>query len=390
MAKKAPNEAPRHIDLPAVRVRQPLGEFYLASIDNKTLREITKADVRRMVEERPFETYLGIQRPLVPSRVHDLQKYVNTFDACFPTSIVLAIDEKCAEYIEEKNVLRLKNFIDADNSEDEILYIQIARVLDGQHRIEGLKTFQGETFDLSVSVFVDIDVEDQAYIFSTVNLTQTKVNRSLAYDLFELAKTRSPQKSCHHIAVALDQDKKSPFYHRIKRLGSATRGRTGETITQAAFVESLLGFLTKDAMADRDLYLRGRRPHKANDDELRRCPFRNMFVEERDLEIADIVFNFFDAVRERWAEGWISGAQGIMLNRTSGFKALMRYLHPAYLYLGTPGDVISKQAFAKLLEKVRLKDNEFDVETFKPGTSGEALLYETLRAQSGLQSVKLG
>ncbi len=51
----------------------------------------------------------------------------------------------------------------------------------------------------------------QANIFSTVNLSQTKVNRSLAYDLFALAASRSPQKTCHDIAVALDRGKNSPL-----------------------------------------------------------------------------------------------------------------------------------------------------------------------------------
>src|SRR5882762_10468420 len=95
--------------------------------------------------------------------------------------------------------------------------------------------FSPNTFQLSVSVFVDIDMEDQAYIFSTVNLAQTKVNRSLAYDLFELANSPSPQKTCHNIAVALDTITVSPFHKRIKRLGSATPGRNSETITQATF-----------------------------------------------------------------------------------------------------------------------------------------------------------
>jgi len=388
MAKNIVNEVPQSIELPAVRVIQPLGEFYVASIDSKILCDITKADVRRMIEERPFETYLGIQRPLVGARVRDLESYVNTFDACFPTSIVLAIDRKCAEYDEKKRILRLQNFVDKD-AEEQILYIQIARVLDGQHRIEGLKRFAGEKFELSVSVFVDIDVEDQAYIFSTVNLTQTKVSRSLAYDLFELAKTRSPQKTCHKIAVALDQNKKSPFHKRIKRLGSATPGRVGETITQATFVESLLPYITHNAMSDRDLYLRGKRPARVAGSDLRKLPFRNMFIDERDLEIADIVWNYFDAVRDRWPNAWNSGAQGLMLNRTNGFKALMRLLHPAYLYLSEPGIVTSKAAFEKVLGRVKLKDEDFDIETFKPGTSGEALLFGTLRSQASLDSVKL-
>jgi len=92
-------------------------------------------------------------------------------------------------------------------------------VIDGQHRIEGLKELQDIQFDLNISVFVDIDVAQEGYIFSTVNLAQTKVNRSLAYDLYDLAKSKSPQKFCHNAAVALDKGKESPLYHRIKRLG---------------------------------------------------------------------------------------------------------------------------------------------------------------------------
>jgi hypothetical protein len=40
------------------------------------------------------------------------------------------------------------------------------------------------------------------------------------YDLTELAKTRSPHKTCHDVAVVLDNESSSPFYQRIKRLVS--------------------------------------------------------------------------------------------------------------------------------------------------------------------------
>ena len=102
------------------------------------------------------------------------------------------------------------------------------------------------------------DIAEQAQIFSTVNLEQTKVNRSLAYDLFALAKSRSPQKTCHNVVVALDQDKTSPFYQRIKRLGANTEGRYGETITQATFVEALQKYISADPKGDRDVLLRGK------------------------------------------------------------------------------------------------------------------------------------
>ena len=68
-------------------------------------------------------------------------------------------------------------------------------MIDGQHRIAGLYKYEGEVgFDINVTIFVGTDIADQAQIFSTVNLEQTKVNRSLAYDLFALAHSRSPKK----------------------------------------------------------------------------------------------------------------------------------------------------------------------------------------------------
>jgi len=375
-------EEPRQIDLPCVAVSQPLGTFYVASIDSHMLCDITKADVRRMVEERPFETYLGIQRPLNANRVREIGQYVNTLDACFPTSVILAIDGRCAEYFPDTKSLRLSNFLEPERFEEKILYIQIARVLDGQHRIEGLREFSGENFEVNVVIFVDIDIEDQAYLFSTVNLNQTKVNRSLVYDLFELAKTRSPQKTCHNIAVALDQNERSPFFHRIKRLGSATKGRTTETITQATFVTSLMQYISNNVLRDRDQFLRGTKPPRADEEAAKVYIFRNMFLDERDLEIADVIWNYFDAVRARWPIAWAAENAGYVLGRTNGFRALMRLLRPLYLSLAKPGEVPPPNRFMEALSRATIEDVMFTVDTFIPGSAGEALLYRTLLDQT--------
>ena len=85
-----------------------------------------------------------------------------------------------------------------------------------------------QSFEVNVAIFIGVDIADQAAIFSTVNLAQTKVNRSLVYDLFEYSKTRSPEKTCHDVAVLLDRVPESPFFEKIKRLGVATEGRFGE------------------------------------------------------------------------------------------------------------------------------------------------------------------
>ncbi len=367
---------PSSITFPCIKVTQPIGDFYIASIPSKKLCDITWFDVRRIEKEkRDVETYLGIQRPLIEKRVTEIRSYVETIDACFPTAVILAVPGVCAKYNDKTKEITLSTYHDENKN---ISYKDIAKVLDGQHRIEGLRNFKGPSFEVNISIFIDMDIADQAYIFSTVNLHQTKVNKSLVYDLYALSQSRSPQRVCHNIAVGLDQNSDSPFYKKIKRLGVSTEGRFNETITQATFIQSLLPYLTKNKISDRDIYLRGKIPEKANNDESEKLIFRNMMIDEQDLKIADIIWNYFDAVREKWPKAWASDGRGIMLNKTNGFKALMRFLRDIYPHITGIGQVPSKADFSEMIfSKIDLKDLDFTTERFQPGTSGESELYRT-------------
>jgi DGQHR domain-containing protein len=366
------------IDIDALKVTQPIGDLFVASIEHDVLCKISYFDVRRVLQEhRDVERYLGIQRPLIPRRVAELEDYVNFLDATFPSSIILAIDAEYASYNEQRGKLTLRNYKEGE-TKPSIAISQIARVLDGQHRIAGLAKFRGPVFGLPVTIFIGSDISDQAYIFSTVNLEQTKVSRSLVYDLFELARTRSPQKTCHNIAVALDRDENGPFYQRIKRLGFATSDRKFETLTQATFVESLMPLISAEPKNDRDLLLRGERLKKVRDGDARRLVFRNLFIDGKDTAIAKIVQNYFDAVRTRWRKAWDFRGEGGVLNKTNGFRALMRVLPRAYLYFGAPGDMVSTSKFSELFRRIEADDSFFAVETFKPGSSGEGDLVEFL------------
>lgn len=374
---------------PCLKIQQPIGPFYIGVIDAKELCDITYADVRRMGEDREVESYLGIQRKLSKKRSNEIREYSRTSDACFPTSVILAVPAECATYHEETNQLTL-------NSTSEIPKGKIAKVLDGQHRIEGLRLllededhlFGDEVkFQINVSIFIDMDIAEQAIVFSTVNLAQTKVNKSLVYDLFEYAKAKSPQKTCHSIAVALNKYAQSPFYERIKRLGDATEGKGNETLTQATFIGMIMEYISKDAIQqiqDRDIYLRGGRPKYATEDESKKLIFRNMMIDDEDQKIADIIFNYFSAVQSRWPIAWNQPSQGMMLNRTNGYKALMRFLRDCYLSISTLGKVPSKHDFEEVLAKIDLTDDHFNINNYKPGTSGESALYRDLKDKSGL------
>jgi DGQHR domain-containing protein len=86
----------------------------------------------------------------------------------------------------------------------------VAKIIDGQHRIAGLEEYNGPEFELNVTIFVDMDLEDQALLFATINLKQTRVSKSLAYDLFEFA-TKVPPTSQFDTIFEKIQLKESDF-----------------------------------------------------------------------------------------------------------------------------------------------------------------------------------
>jgi DGQHR domain-containing protein len=367
------------IQIPAILISQPIGEFYVGAMSHTDLVQISFADMRKI--ERELDRYVGIQRKLSSDRVVEIGKFVNTIDATFPTSVVLAVPGSCARYDADKRELVLFEGVDEDSGAS-IRFFEIAKILDGQHRIEGLKAFKGPKFDVPVSVFVEADIADQAYVFATVNLAQTKVNRSLVYDLLDYSRARSPQKTCHDVTVALDKFATSPFHESIKRLGSATPGRSGETLAQATVVNALLPFLTRDPLTDRERMARGKSIRR-DDTEYSSTPFRWLWVEERDTDIAKILMEYFWGVADRWPDAWKSRERGNMLPRTNGFRAFMRFLKNIYLQEKPRPDesqpVIPRQRITQLLEPVNLSNGDFAVSVFPPGSSGEKQLYDLLR-----------
>jgi hypothetical protein len=139
--------------------------------------------------------------------------------------------------------------------------------------------------------------------------------------------------------------------------------------------------LSSDPKMDRDILLRGERLEKAPETDSHRLIFRNLFVEERDTIIAKVVHNYFDAVREKWPVAWDSKDEGMILNKTNGFRALMRLLPRSYLRFARPGEMVSKKKFFQLFNRVDALDTYFRVDQFKPGTSGEKDLADFLRAK---------
>lgn len=106
-----------------------------------------------------------------------------------------------------------------------------AQLIDGQHRLEGIKAAMTEKPDLAnktiiVSLAINLETKDAAKIFLNINSEQKPVPKSLIYDLYGVtAEERNfAINRAEDIARILNEDVNSPFYNVIKYPGTP-RGR---------------------------------------------------------------------------------------------------------------------------------------------------------------------
>ncbi|MGO8866157.1 MAG: hypothetical protein ACLQME_06605, partial [Alphaproteobacteria bacterium] len=129
-------------------------------------------------------------------------------------------------------------------------------------------------------------------------------------------------------------------------------------------------------------------PLQGSGSDARRLCFRGLFIDGDDVKIGKIVEEYFKAVQARWPQAWAYRDPGLMLNRTNGFRALMRIFGKIYMNLGGPGDLVNAARFLELFRRVNVDWDYFTVERFKPGTSGEADLRHFLEQAIFGQALK--
>jgi DGQHR domain-containing protein len=346
------------IEIQVMEVNQPLGTFYVGVIAAKDLRRIAAADTRRQ-QNREVEVFTGIQRELNRTRREEIQQYIGSFDASFPNSFIIAVREE--DILEQTDTfLRIKD------------HEKAASIIDGQHRLAGFTDLNQDNFQLIVAIFIELPIEDQAMLFATINLKQTKVNPSLVFDLFEETKLRSPQKTCHNISKALNTEKDSPLFHRIKPLGMKMEAYKA-TLTQASFVKGLLPHVCATPEQTRD-DIKRKLPLRVDDPENQNCIFWKHFVEGKDWAILKVLTNYFGAVAEVFQDDWNSNSP---LSRTIGLQALMRIL-PELFQIGANQGTLEKTFFKeRFLRATALA--RFTFEQYPANGTGETRLVRDLR-----------
>ena len=339
---------------PIMSFTQPVGDFMLTAMPAKEIIRISRADPRRF-DRLSLETEGGIQREPSKKRIGEIADYAHTVDAAFPTAILLAVGS--ADCI-------------VDGQSIAIAGERVADIVDGQHRLLGLiKSGVSDQFVLPVVIMLDATEEQKALIFATINGKQTKVPASLIYDLFGVTKTRSPQKTSHEVARALNSTPSSPWYKRLKMLGKKTAPDSSESLSQGTFVKFLLPLISSDPTADMDLLKRDKvLPVRSE------CIFNEYFRKDQDSTILRILLNVFQGARETWPQEW-EDPDSYVLTKTLGFTGIIQALPRMYSRGKTSGE-LSEGYFRSIFQAVKKEMNQQKIrltsEHFSASASGEA------------------
>jgi DNA phosphorothioation-associated DGQHR protein 1 len=345
----------------AIRVLQPLGEFYLTAMPAEFLLKVcfSHRHTRHDADDTGKVKDEGHQRRLDSKRLSDISRYLQTQDAALPGTIILAAnctpDGTILDPDDETDTVKRRWSVEPKDGEDlEVVSLQIpseeklAAVVDGQHRLWGFENLPDELkkMPLPCAVFLDLPTPQQAAIFATINFNQKPVSKSQSYELFgynleeEPEESWSPDKLAVFFARKLNVDSDSPFRDHIKVaaqddrvLDEISQKRQKEwSVSTATIVEGILSLISKNPKQDRDELHRfplgwRKRSHLKDQSPSRgEPPFRKLYLaEDRDIVIYKTLINFFNAANEIfWAP--LKSDSKSLIRKTAGVQALFRVL----------------------------------------------------------------
>lgn len=345
-----------------------------------------------------------VQRRVDDTRANQIADFlINDGTATFPTNIVLGIPAQIIHHQETQDGIITIYFEDyvfeeireaKEGNKDANVYVTI---IDGQHRIRGiekamerLEANKGSLFDddesnkklarisemeLVLSCFVDKSLEYQAMIFSTINRTQKRVSQDLVYSLFGLSDRDTPYKTALEVALALNAHPKSPFYNRIKLYGNNYDKSFQPPLSQSTMIKRIVSMISeslKEAENDRFRDRKQLRTQKTG----KYLPFRSFYADNRDVEISNCIFYYFNAVRDVFGALWEYDTQkkpSNVLQSTIGFEALMMILSDI-LERNLRITSFDKNTFLPYIEKLESLQLS-DTRLFPMTTQGRKIFY---------------
>lgn len=356
------------LTIPAIRVRQPLGDFWAAVLPANLLRQCVSLDPTRIesVDRTSFlYKLIGNQRDASIPRTREIARYIDSVESAFPNSIILGANHTENGPLPDDSDQRWTVTAQGDRH-----FIQIpslaraASIIDGQHRLLGFDHAlpERQSMELLCAIYFDLPLAYQAYLFATININQRKVDKSLAYEQFgynlddEAPHAWAPEKLAVFLTRKLNLDPSSPFNGHIKlaplnaELIFEENPGVSWQISTACVVEGILSLISSRPAADRDDLHRVKisernRKTLATDSSPLRDEYRNC----QDDEILSVIVRFFCEVRDSL---WSDANEKSYIYRTIGISALFDVLR--YILLKYPRRKAMEQLSAVLKSATRI------------------------------------
>lgn len=355
----------KYISLRVFPVIQKNKKFYITKIPAKEFLEMytvepLEYDIKKLTslsklykEDSEYFDYLisidtkkikdkKFQRNIKDDRVKEISKFLNEEEfSLFPNTIIATCDlinsqtesKTFAEFIENNNSDEI-SFLDhycfiEEKDNESILHAPIRNniflVIDGQHRLVGLKNSKKKVIDdyeLLIALLIDYDKSVLAKQFYTINFTQKSVNKSLLYHLSgEFSDEINELTFLHETVRFMNEYEGSAFYKRIKMLGiiPKTQNLTDKeksqmTISQAFLIDNLINSVSKKALSS-----------------IYPPVFINYFNnEEFQIYIIRFILSYFKVISNKLSREW--GDPGnFILSKTIGIGSFLRILYFVFI-----------------------------------------------------------
>lgn len=332
-----------------IKLEQPVGDMFLVKMKATQVASIAASKTRKSYNDNS-----GIQRKLDPHRIKSIAKFCKTKNAMFPTPIILSASSDYFVINEKESTLTIPIIGEDEN--------KFCSIVDGQHRLEGLKESGViDKFELLVSFVFDTDPSRDAFLFSTINGNQKPVSRSLIYDLYGLSRSRTVEKTCNKVMRSLngEDDTKSELSGKIKMLGYKDEFSQNGIVSQAAMIKNLMKLITDKSERD-NIDIEFGRELKQLDS--RKYIFRENFIEGNDEFIIQENIDFFNSWMKKLSE--VKEKYNIkeykQFEKTIGFSVSYRIFR--ILFLGWED---RKKYTVTDIENRYLKTNYYSVESKK-------------------------
>lgn len=332
-----------------IKLEQPIGDMFLVKMRATQVASIAASRTRKS-----YNDHSGIQRKLDPYRIKSIAEFCKTKNAMFPTPIILSASSDYFKINAEESILAIPEIGEEEN--------KFCSIVDGQHRLEGLKESGViEKFELLVSFVFDTDPSRDAFLFSTINGNQKSVSRSLIYDLYGLSRSRTVEKTCNKVMRSLngEDNTRSELSGKIKMLGYKDEFSQNGIVSQAAMIKNLMKLITDKSERD-NIDIEFGRELKQLD--TRKYIFRENFIKGNDEFIIQENIDFFNS----WMKKLSEVKEKYNLNeykqfeKTIGFSVSYRIFRILYLSWED-----RKKYTVTEIENLYLKKNYYSVESRK-------------------------